>query len=733
MKFFLLFWALSLGSTTLAQDWNYYTPIQAKGPVPSDFTDVYLSKYQKGIENISREEGRRTRKRKDDFYRKSEYFINEYLVSGKVFFGDTITNYCQAVLDGLIGDDQVLKQQIRVYTVKSPVVNAVATANGIIFVNLGLLAQLETEAQLAYILSHELTHFTQNHVLDQYIEREKILNNESVYRRTSDDEKMSALSTYSKSQELEADRKGYEQYFSRLSYNKEAPYETMDILQYAELPFDEFAFPKDFFDTKHLKFPEEYHLGETALITASDDYDDENSSHPNLENRRQALSSVVSGNSGGVNFIISEKTFFHCRQLARFELSRLHLLERNYPLAIYNSFLLLRQDSTNRYLRLTIAKALQSMMVYHNARDLYEVVDDHEGIEGSAQELYYFFDAISRDELATLAVSYSYELKKDFPGDSAVARVFDKCLTELVMENGLISSDFISPTQNLEDKNTEPDPAYRENTKIGRIRKKAGNDSTSSKTDFHLYAFLDFLKDPDFVKAFREKEELKANSAYWSREKRYDKRSKYDNNVALGVRRVLCVTPQYLKLDQRDEDGIKFISTDERLARYRQYLKEIAGMVNLELIMLDYKDGSKLTTRQFNDIALISSWLQERLSHVNNKVLNSDFDYVQDIIDRYNTPYFINTGNVSLKVDESFAGPILASIILPPILPFAILDLVTQDYESFNYFFAFDLRNGDALLADYNYYQSSDARDYIRSVLYNSLLQISDEPKNRKP
>ena len=731
MKFYALLGLLCLNTIAFAQNWDYYTPFQASGPVPGDFTDVYVNKYQRGVQTISKNENRKSRRRKDDFYRKSEYFINEYLVSGNVFFGDTITNYCQSIVNNLIGDDKTLKEQIRVYSVKSPVVNATATASGIIFVNTGLIAQLETEAQLAYILSHELTHYTENHVLDQYIEREEVLNGENAYRKSSYDEKMLALSTYSKSQELEADKKGYTRFYSNLPYNPSAPHEVLDILQYAELPFDEFAFPKDFFDTQYLVFPADYHLEETAPITAAADYDDKGSTHPNLENRREALGGVIPKNAEGSNFLISEDAFRYCRKIARYEQSRLYLLQRQYPLAIYNSFLLLRNDPHNRYLRLTIAKALQAMLVYHNERDLYKVVEDLEDVEGSSQELYYFFDKLSRNEMATLAVSYSYELKREFPEDPAIARLFDKCLHELVMETELKTADFEKSLPDTSDTEVAEDTLnYRANTKVGRIRQKNTEESLSEKA-FYQYAFVGFFQDSVFANAFEEKEAIKANTAYYKPQDRYNKRDKFDKNAALGLEKVVCVTPQYLKLDQRDKDGIKFIATDERLARFRQYIQEIAGKVDLELQMLDYKGNAEFDALQFNDIALLTSWLQERLSHVNHKVLNSDFDYVNNIIERYGTPYVITTGNVSLKVDENVLSPILLSIILPPYAPFALMDLSTQDYESFNYFFAFDLRDANALLAEYNYYQSSDSKDYIRSIIYNSLLQVSDKPKKQ--
>ncbi len=719
-----------VGLLLQAQDWDYYTPLKASGEVPAEFTDIYATKYQRGVETISEEDSRKNQKRKDDFYKKSEYFVDEYLVSGKVFYGDTVTRYCQSVLDHIIGDNQELREKVRVYTVKSSIVNATATANGIIFINLGLLAQLETEAQLAYILSHELVHYTENHVLSQYIEREQILNNEAAYRRTDDDEKMLALSTYSKSQELEADEKGYLQFFSSLPYNQKAPNEVLDILQYAYLPFDEVPFPKDFLETDYLVFPDDYFLDEIAPITAEADYDDAESTHPNLSKRKTALQSFLPENNNGLNYLVSETAFAYCRKLARFEIARLHLVERKYSLAIYHSFLLLRKYPGNRYLRLSIAKALQGLLVYSNDGNLYEVTEKEKNIEGESQQVHHFFNHLSKDELATLAVTYSYNLKQDYPDDPAIDRVYDKCLSELVWRNELELSDFKRklPDTTFSDSTSAPAPDYRANSKVGKIQRRRKEKISNEK--FYTLAFIPFMEDSVFVNSFEEKMARKPDQEGRSFSNRYEKRSKYDRNAALGINRAIGVSPQYLKLDQRDKDGIKFISTDERLQTYRSEMEAMARKVKLDMVMLDHKGTRAFDEQSFNDLALLNSWLSERIEHVNHEVLNSDFDYVEDIIERYNTPFLINSGNVSLRVEENTPGTILLMLILPYYAPFGIIDLCTADYESLNYFFVFDLRNGDALLADYNHYQSNDARDYIRSILYNHFLQVSSQPKN---
>lgn len=52
----------------------------------------------------------------------------------------------------------------RVRVVKAPDVNAFTFGGGVLYVNAGLLARMENEAQLAMVLSHEIAHITEGHV-----------------------------------------------------------------------------------------------------------------------------------------------------------------------------------------------------------------------------------------------------------------------------------------------------------------------------------------------------------------------------------------------------------------------------------------------------------------------------------------------------------------------------------------------------------------------------------------
>ena len=128
----------------------------------------------------------------------TRFVIDKILLSGNVLFNEELTNYVDKVAKYVLRREKELYNKLQFYVLKSNSVNAFSTDQGIIFVTTGLLAQLENEAQLGYVLSHEIAHYTQHHVRDGYVERQNIKNGKGKYRRLSYDDKISELSVYSK-------------------------------------------------------------------------------------------------------------------------------------------------------------------------------------------------------------------------------------------------------------------------------------------------------------------------------------------------------------------------------------------------------------------------------------------------------------------------------------------------------------------------------------------------------
>jgi predicted Zn-dependent protease len=108
------------------------------------------------------------------FFESTRYAIDELLLSGQILFNEELSVYLNKVAKYTLSGEKELLNQLRFYVLKSTEVNAYSTDQGIIFFTTGLLAQLENEAQLAYIIAHEASHFILKHVREGYVEGKEI-------------------------------------------------------------------------------------------------------------------------------------------------------------------------------------------------------------------------------------------------------------------------------------------------------------------------------------------------------------------------------------------------------------------------------------------------------------------------------------------------------------------------------------------------------------------------------
>jgi predicted Zn-dependent protease len=79
---------------------------------------------------------------------------------GVVYADPGVTAYVQGVMNRLFPQ---FEGRIHVEVLRSPQLNAFALPDGHVYINEGLLARFQNEAQLATVLAHEGTHFTHRH------------------------------------------------------------------------------------------------------------------------------------------------------------------------------------------------------------------------------------------------------------------------------------------------------------------------------------------------------------------------------------------------------------------------------------------------------------------------------------------------------------------------------------------------------------------------------------------
>jgi predicted Zn-dependent protease len=93
--------------------------------------------------------------------------------SGKLITGTPANEYLEEIICKL---DSGLCEDIRVYLVRLPYFNATMAPNGFMQVWSGLLLRTENEAQLAFILGHEIAHYQHKHSLQLFYQAKHTAN-----------------------------------------------------------------------------------------------------------------------------------------------------------------------------------------------------------------------------------------------------------------------------------------------------------------------------------------------------------------------------------------------------------------------------------------------------------------------------------------------------------------------------------------------------------------------------
>jgi beta-barrel assembly-enhancing protease len=85
--------------------------------------------------------------------------------SGFLYHEPELENYLNRIVQNLLAHSIAPDFKIQIKVIKDPNLNAFAYPNGVIYIHSGILARMDNEAQLAALLSHEMTHCTHRHSL----------------------------------------------------------------------------------------------------------------------------------------------------------------------------------------------------------------------------------------------------------------------------------------------------------------------------------------------------------------------------------------------------------------------------------------------------------------------------------------------------------------------------------------------------------------------------------------
>ena len=715
-----------------------YEPLKAEGTIPSEFVTKSSEKYLKEKQNLAKTtEEKKSQKVKSAFYMESTFSMDNLLRSGYVLFNDPVSVYVNKVAAEILTANPDITTDIRFYTLKSTDVNAFSTNDGIVMINLGLIAQLENEAQLAFILCHEISHVLEKHAIQNYIHVEEVSKGKGVYKKLSFDEKMVAHMRYSKENEEEADQNGFELY-ANTKYAFDALDGVFDVLQYAHLPIDNVPFNYSLLESANLIFPEEYKLTEVNSInTEEEEDDDDKSTHPSIPIRRQYIADAIKGKSteNRKRFISSEAEFKKAQTLARNELMRLYINNRDYETAIYHGSLLLGKDTTERqFIEEAIGRALYGLAFYKAEDNFIEVHLKAKETEGYLHQTTHLFESMKKDEIVIVALRYLLALESKYPDNPSNGYYVERLIKLIVQELDIKWDYFLSETladAKKKAEETEAEDSVAENKESQSKYDKIKNQSVAEapKTNFIRYALADYKSDPGIKKLFTKyKKEDDEEKALTSKQKKAIERRGY----SLNIDKVLVFDPIYAFIDERKKESYRYLESEKGQENLSGRIEDISEKLGLQIALLDAGKISTEGIAEFNDFAFLTEYINERLRHPDDLDISTiERDRVLEFTKKYGTNYVNLNALVYLKQrpQRLFAVALTYTIIFPFVLPFTLPAMISSGKNCYFLSLLYNLETDKLEFSEgYNIY-ASDQKYLVNSHLYHTLHQIKSAKK----
>ncbi len=324
-------------------------------------------------------------------YRKE--FIVELIDNGIIINDAAFTEYYQSILNKILKGNPNLDQNIKIFITRFLDPNAFNTGDGNIYFHLGLLRHLENEDQIAFVIAHELSHQYLNHSYNKLLKSISTVKSDEVQKKIRNANRQlygskEALKEISNSlvfdikkhgrdKEMEADSMAI-LFLKNTDYSISSAITAFDVLDKLE---------ENEINLKHIKFSQYfnhlpinprrewdfYNVDTTyAQIKQMDRIvPDSLKTHPDCKLRQSKIEKQF---QSLLNDSKNQRNFKE-QNLAWLELLNSSINQDNIGYSIHENIRLLEIDSTNKDLKLMLARNFALLNFHQRNRTLSVVLD----------------------------------------------------------------------------------------------------------------------------------------------------------------------------------------------------------------------------------------------------------------------------------------------------------------------------------------------------------------------
>jgi hypothetical protein len=309
--------------------------------------------------------------------------------------------------------------------------NAVSLGDGSIAINGGLFIFLNNEAELAFVICHELSHYYLDHtnksikkIVDLYNSEDfkkevKRLSKQEYGAGREYDELMKKMAfggrRHSRENEAEADRQAF-LFLKNTGFSCDGIISCLQLLDNiddssiykplaleAALSFDEYPFKKRWIQKESVLFgamTEEYASGFTKQEK------DSLKTHPDCLQRIALLKDSVAKTRAGKTFLVDESLFRKIKTDFLPEITEQEFREDNLTLNLYNSLLMLQNGAFTSFSVYNIARDLNMLFQRQRDHKLGHIERENRTYRADYNLVLRMIDRLKLDELA--AINYYF-------------------------------------------------------------------------------------------------------------------------------------------------------------------------------------------------------------------------------------------------------------------------------------------------------------------------------------
>ncbi|MDX2286060.1 MAG: M48 family metalloprotease [Bacteroidia bacterium] len=637
-------------------------------PIPADFRTGYLDLYRHAVSRIG-DTDRRIRKAKSEFYEESYYYQSHLMLSGKVLFNDPAGEYAGSIVRYLLRDHPDLQAEIRCYTVRSPAVNAFATTNGLILVNLGLLARVENEAQLAFILCHEIGHYIRQHPLDLFLEARRL--DQSADRPLADanwEEVILAKNAYSREKEEEADLIGLD-LFLQSGYSLEGAWEVFDMLQEPQRSAYAPPLAPSYLVPEGLQLPDSLWLSEVQDLAPAAG---EDVTHPDPARRKGLIRARINGMPPGArqDWIIGEGWFWQIQHACRLECCRMLLDSREYEKALYYAYTLKDTDPAESD-RLA-SYALYGLARYAMQGKWWDVHVPYEEAEGEVQRICYLTEQLAPHEMALLSLAFVRRCRQSQPGSVLLERMYCDLRQDL-------------QTRRRDSARLLPDSSW-------------------------LSPLWARLADSP---AWAPCEPLQAEEAP-------DKGS-----FSLGGDNILLLNPVYRVVDERSGSRVRYLESELAEQRFAGLLRQHIETAGIGYSWFSAHQLKPEDAGRFEDMVRLNAYVLEQQRMRDAGMVSLHWPEVQAIGQRHGARYLVWSGALALVRPRPAKGMVMAAgLAFFPMFPYSLYYALTPRHDTMLLLEVYDLETGRQVFGLPRLVRMDDRADVLNALTYDLVQRI---------